>query len=86
MVEQVPAIQKPSRPSSKQRSRQNELRTLPGKIEKIEEKIKTFQQRFGDADYYQQEPELIRDEQQQLQALESDLAALYQRWEALESD
>jgi ATP-binding cassette subfamily F protein uup len=86
VVEQAPASQKPSRPSSKQRSQQNELRTLPGKIEKIEEKIEVFQQRFGDADYYQQEPELIRDEQQQLQALESDLAVLYQRWEALEGD
>jgi ATP-binding cassette subfamily F protein uup len=86
VVEQAPAIQKPPRPSSKQRSQQNELRTLPGKIEKLEKKIGVFQQRFGDADYYQQDPELIRDEQQQLQALESDLAALYQRWEALEGD
>jgi len=86
VVEQAPANQKPPRPSSKQRSQQNELRTLPGKIEKLEEKIEAFQQRFGAADYYQQEPELIRNEQQQLQVLESDLAVLYQRWEALESD
>jgi ATP-binding cassette subfamily F protein uup len=86
VVEQAPTSQKPPRPSSKQRSQQNELRTLPGKIEKLEEKVEAFQQRFGDADYYQQDPELIRDEQQQLQVLESDLAVLYQRWEALESD
>ena len=86
VVEQTPTSQKPPRLSSKQRSQQNELRTLPGKIEKLEEKVEAFQQRFGDADYYQQDPELIRDEQQQLQVLESDLAALYQRWEALESD
>ena len=72
--------------SSKQRSQQNELRTLPGKIEKLEEKIEAFQQRFGNADYYQQEPELIRDEQQQLQTMETDLVALYQRWEALENE
>jgi ATP-binding cassette subfamily F protein uup len=86
VVEQAPANQKAPRLSSKQRSQQNELRTLPVKIEKLEEKIEAFQQRFGAADYYQQEAELIRDEQQQLQVLESDLAALYQRWEALESD
>jgi ATP-binding cassette subfamily F protein uup len=86
VVEQAPANRKSPRPSSKQRSQQNELRTLPGKIEKLEQKIEVFQQRFGAADYYQQEPELIRDEQQQLQVLEADLAALYQRWEALESN
>ena len=86
VVEQAPATQKPSRPSSKQRSQQNELRTLPGKIEKLEAKIEAFHQRFGAPDYYQQEAELIRDEQQQLQALESELAVLYQRWEALESE
>ena len=85
VVEQAPASQKPPRASSKQRSQQNELRTLPGKIEKLEGKIEAFQQRFAATDYYQQEAELIRDEQQQLQALESELAALYQRWEALES-
>ena len=86
VVEQAPATQKPSRPSSKQRSQQNELRTLPGKIEKLEAKIEAFHQRFGAPDYYQQEAELIRDEQQQLQALESELAMLYQLWEALESE
>ena len=71
VTEQAPANQKPPRLSSKQRTQQNELRTLPGKIEKLEGKIEAFQQRFGDADYYQQDPELIRDEQQQFQALES---------------
>jgi len=86
VLEQSPPIQKPPRASSRQRSQQNELRTLPGKIEKLEKEIATFQQRFGAADYYQQAPELIRDEQQQLQALESELAALYHRWEALESE
>jgi ATP-binding cassette subfamily F protein uup len=86
VLEQSPSIQKPPRASSRQRSQQNELRTLPGKIEKLEKEIATFQQRLGAADYYQQAPELIRDEQQQLQALESELAALYHRWEALESE
>ena len=62
------------------------MRTLPGKIEKLEEKIEAFQQRFGVNDYYQQDPELIRVEQQQLQALEDKLASLYQRWEALEGE
>jgi ATP-binding cassette subfamily F protein uup len=86
VVAQTPGSQKQPRLSSKQRSLQNELRTLPGKIEKLEKKVESFQQRFGAADYYQQEPELIRVEQQQLQTLEAELAVLYQRWEELEGE
>jgi ATP-binding cassette subfamily F protein uup len=63
---------------------QRELRALPGKIEKLEARIEALHLRFADADYYQQDATLIRDEQQQLQALEAELADLYQRWEALE--
>jgi ATP-binding cassette subfamily F protein uup len=63
---------------------QRELGALPGKIEKLEARIETLHLRFAAADYYQQEASLIRDEQQQLQALESELADLYQRWEELE--
>ena len=77
-------MQQPVQKNSQQRANQGELRTLPGKIEKLEEKIEAFQQGFGVEGYYQQDPELIRDEQQQLQVLEDKLATLYQRWEALE--
>ena len=63
---------------------QRELRVLPGKIEKLEARIEALHLRFADADYYQQDATLIRDEQQQLQALEAELADLYQRWEELE--
>ena len=82
----TPGNQKQARLSNKQRTQQNELRTLPGKIEKLEANIAVFQQRFGAADYYQQEAELICEEQQQLQALETELATLYQRWELLEDE
>jgi len=63
---------------------QRELRALPGKIEKLEARIEALHLRFADADYYQQDAALIRDEQQQLQAMEAELAGLYQRWEELE--
>ncbi|MCP4472496.1 MAG: ATP-binding cassette domain-containing protein [Gammaproteobacteria bacterium] len=63
---------------------QRELRALPGKIEKLEARIEALHLRFASADYYQQEATLIRNEQQQLQALETELADLYQRWEELE--
>jgi ATP-binding cassette subfamily F protein uup len=74
------------RTAPKSRSHQTELRSLPGKIEKLEARIEAFQQRFADTDYYQQDASVIRDDQQQLQSLEDDLALLYQRWEALESE
>ena len=63
---------------------QRELRALPGKIEKLEARIEALHLRFAGADYYQQDATLIRDEQQELQTLEAELADLYQRWEALE--
>jgi len=75
---------KPGRAAPKQRPDQSELRTLPGKIEKLEAKIEALHQRFAVADYYQQEASLIRADQQQLQTLEAELATLYQRWEELE--
>jgi ATP-binding cassette subfamily F protein uup len=80
----APDPPKPARPTPAQRPQQAELRTLPGKIEKLEAKIEALQLRFAATDYYQQEASLIRADQQQLQALETDLAALYKRWEELE--
>ena len=72
------------RPTPTQRPQQAELRTLPGKIEKLEARIEALQLRFAETDYYQQEASLIRADQQQLQTLETDLADLYKRWEELE--
>ena len=77
---------KPPVSAPKTRSHANELRALPGKIEKLEAKIEAFQLRFAAPDYYQQEAATIRDEQQQLQALETELGTLYQRWEELEDE
>jgi ATP-binding cassette subfamily F protein uup len=63
-----------------------ELRALPGKIEKLEAKIEALHLAIAAPNYYQQDAEVIRDEQQQLQVLESELQELYQRWEELEND
>ncbi len=70
---------------SRRRPDQKELRALPGKIEKLEARIEALQLKASTADYYHQDAEVIRDEQQQLQQLESELQVLYQRWEELES-
>jgi ATP-binding cassette subfamily F protein uup len=84
----APVIKKEkTRDASARRSpNQKELRALPGKIEKLEARIEAMHLKFAAADYYQQDAEVIRDEQQQLQALESGLQDLYQRWEELESE
>jgi len=65
---------------------QKELRSLPGKIERLEASIETLQQAFVAADYYQQDAGKIRADQQALEALESELRSLYRRWEELESN
>ncbi|MCP4334204.1 MAG: ATP-binding cassette domain-containing protein [Gammaproteobacteria bacterium] len=78
------AVKKPAPAPGARNPNQKELRVLPGKIEKLEARIEALHLRFADADYYQQDATLIRDEQQQLQALETELADLYQRWEELE--
>jgi ATP-binding cassette subfamily F protein uup len=89
---EAPAQPKPSAPKksvSQGRGRkpnQHELQTLPGKIEKLEASIEALQVEFAGPDYYQREADSKRDDQQRLQALETELAQLYQRWEALETE
>ncbi|MCP4766887.1 MAG: ATP-binding cassette domain-containing protein [Gammaproteobacteria bacterium] len=78
------AAKKPAPAPGAHNPNQRELRALPGKIEKLEARIEALHLRFAGVDYYQQEAKLIRDEQQQLQAQEAELASLYQRWEELE--
>ena len=78
-----PAAPKPAATQAR-KPNQRELQALPGKIEKLEAKIEALQSTFTAADYYQQPAGQIRDDQQRLQALETELAQLYQRWEALE--
>jgi len=76
---------RPRRQATKDPGQQKELRSLPGKIERLEASIQTLQQEFVAADYYQQDAEKIRADQQALEALESEIQSLYQRWEDLEN-
>ncbi|TNF89570.1 MAG: ATP-binding cassette domain-containing protein, partial [Gammaproteobacteria bacterium] len=72
-------------PTSRRSPHQRELRALPGKIEKMEAKIEALHEKLAAPDYYRQEAAVIREDQQQLQTLENDLAQLYRRWEELEA-
>ena len=77
---------KPARNTNPNSPDLKELRALPGKIEKLEAKIETLHEKISAPDYYQQAAEIIRDEQQKLEQLESGLQDLYRRWEKLENE
>jgi ATP-binding cassette subfamily F protein uup len=81
-----PISKKDASSGSRRKPAEKELLALPGKIEKLESKIEAIHEQFGEPDFYQQEAEAIRLLQQKQAALDSELAALYQRWEALEGD
>ncbi|STX43606.1 ABC transporter ATP-binding protein [Legionella donaldsonii] len=63
---------------------QRELSQLPQKIESLEQKIAALQTRMAEADFYQQDAQMITSHTQQLAADETELTKLYARWEALE--
>jgi ATP-binding cassette subfamily F protein uup len=86
VTETPAAVKNPAPRAVKHGPGQKELRTLPGKIEKLETKIKTLHLKFSSADYYEQDSAIISREQQQLQQFESELQQLYERWEQLESE
>ena len=71
-------------PSNLNQKQQKELKFLPEKIEKLENKIAAFHERFAKPDFYQQEEETIAEVQHKLAKVEAELSILYQRWEALE--
>lgn len=61
-----------------------ELKALPLKIEKIEKQIAELHSRMAEPEFYQQDPAVTAAVTEQLAALESSLASLYDRWESLE--
>jgi ATP-binding cassette subfamily F protein uup len=64
---------------------QRELKQLPNKIAKLEEKIKQLHEQTAQADFYQQEQEKVTKVLQELASLEKELEAAFDRWEELDS-
>ena len=77
---------KPSKPPRQNQAGKKELRALPGKIEKMEQRIEAMQLEFADPEFYQQQASIIEDKQKQLRELESGLQQLFDRWEELEAN
>lgn len=62
-----------------------ELKALPQKIEKIEGQIAELHNKMAEPAFYEQEQAVITTVTDQLSVLESNLEALYERWEDLEN-
>jgi ATP-binding cassette subfamily F protein uup len=64
---------------------QRELDALPARIEELETEQGELEQQMADPDFYQQEAATIRQAQERLAAIQSELATAYERWEELEA-
>jgi ATP-binding cassette subfamily F protein uup len=64
---------------------QRELEALPGRIEALEAEQATLAARLAGADLYQKEPQRVGELQARHAAIEDDLMAALERWEALSS-
>jgi ATP-binding cassette subfamily F protein uup len=64
---------------------QKELKTIPRKIEKLEQQIEVLQSQMAEADFYKKPADEISATQQQLALRENELEQLFERWEQLES-
>jgi ATP-binding cassette subfamily F protein uup len=62
-----------------------ELSALPGRIEKMEAELAALHETMADPAFYKQDRDAIARINARLQALEADLAAGYERWEALDA-
>jgi len=62
---------------------QRELSQLPGKIEKLEQKISEIHLQMADPKFYQQDEKVIADTGKKVAEDEAALAQMYARWESL---
>ncbi len=63
---------------------QQELKSLPQKIEQLETELTALQQQISDPKFYQQPADVISKATARLKAIPQELEATYQRWQDLE--
>ena len=79
------------KPAAKERpprltyAQQRELDALPDRIAELESQLDELHRRMADPAFYRQEPAEIVKTNTRLQALQTDLANAYQRWEDLKA-
>jgi len=80
-----PAEAAAAKPRKLNNQERKELQTLPARIEKLEAALADLHAAMADPSFYKQDAAAIAAANAQLQSLESDLAAAYERWESLEA-
>ncbi len=63
---------------------QRELKSLPDKIENLEEHLNKLHDKMSDPDFYKEQNSKISETKNRLETIEAQLSELYQRWEYLE--
>ena len=74
----------PERPRKLKYKEQQELEGLPDRIETLEQAIRQIHDEMTQPDFFKQEGAVIAARQEELNALETELATAYARWEELE--
>jgi ATP-binding cassette subfamily F protein uup len=77
-----PQVERPRKLSHKERK---ELESLPGRIEELEAARAELHDAMADPAFYRQDGDAISEARSRLETIESELAAAYERWEALEA-
>ncbi len=77
-----PSAERPRKISMKERK---ELEALPGRIEQLEAARAELHDAMADPAFYRQDGGAIAEARARLEALEQELGAAYERWEALEA-
>ena len=72
------------RPRKRKYKEKQELESLPGQIEQLEQSIQQIHDEMAKPDFFKQEGTVIATRQQELKSLETELETAFARWEELE--
>ncbi|HSH27593.1 MAG TPA: ABC transporter ATP-binding protein, partial [Wenzhouxiangella sp.] len=75
----------PKKPAKLSYKLARELEALPEKVESLEAKMAVFTEQMNEPDFYRQDAAAITRHTAEVEALQAELDAAYDRWEELES-
>ncbi len=81
----IPASLAKEKPRKLNNKEKRELETLPAKIDELENALRTFHETMADPSYYKRNGSEIAEDKARVDAIEKELAAVFQRWEELEA-
>ncbi|HLS27079.1 MAG TPA: ATP-binding cassette domain-containing protein, partial [Opitutales bacterium] len=82
---QAKPTRRPARPRRMTNRELRELENLPAQIEKLEQRQKQIAEELADPALYQEGAEGLTEKQSELEEIENELAAAFDRWEELET-